>query len=89
MSYSYNVVQLSDNQTYNGVIDTHEEFAIDFGENTNITIESENGAEDRIRFTGSYLTADNLEYRFSEDGKDLGYVNNPVVDPLTALWSDL
>ena len=80
---TYDVVELADNQYYSGGVSEHQEFAINFSEDTNITIDSVNGAEDRIRFTGSYLTGNNLEYRFSEDGEDLyiktwDYTNNKL-----------
>ncbi len=50
----FNVVTLNDNDYYSGGTNVHEEFAIDFSDSTNITIDSTSGVEDRIRFTNNW-----------------------------------
>ena len=57
---SFNVVTLNDNQYYNGGANVHQEFAINFTESTNITIDSTSGVEDRIRFTNNW-SVDNTD----------------------------
>ena len=65
---SFNVVTLNDNQYYSGGANVHQEFAINFLESTNITIDSISGVEDRIRFTNNW-SVDNTDIQIR--GNDL------------------
>ena len=72
----FNVVTLSDDQSYSGGTDTHQEFDIAFSEATNITIESSSSTEDRIKFTKSTdenWSVDNVEMQII--GNDF-YIKN-------------
>ena len=72
----FNVVTLSDDQSYSGGTDTHQEFDITFSEATNITIDSSSSTEDRIKFTKSTdenWSVDNVEMKII--GNDF-YIKN-------------
>ena len=56
----FNVVTLSDSQSYSGGTDIHQEFDITFSEATNITINSSSSTEDRIKFTNN-LSVNNVD----------------------------
>ncbi len=72
---SFNVVTLNDNDYYSGGANVHEEFAIDFSDSTNITIDSTSGVEDRIRFTNNW-TMDNTDINIRDNDLYINTWNN-------------
>ncbi len=70
----YTPVALKDNQTYSGGKNVHQEFQVNFSENTNIVINSANGVSDRIRFTNAGGWSNDHEDMFV-NGNDL-YLRN-------------